>query len=106
MPSEETPSEETLSPFTLPLLSLQSLFTVPSHSLPSAFVLQARAVAQPVTRKAIVASDEEVAANPRSRSAKLRIVEKLPQRVTTAERDLEREVAATVLQLAKRREVA
>jgi 16S rRNA (cytosine1402-N4)-methyltransferase len=31
-----------------------------------------------VTRKAVVASDEEVASNPRARSARLRVVEKLP----------------------------
>jgi 16S rRNA (cytosine1402-N4)-methyltransferase len=31
-----------------------------------------------VTRKAVTASDEELAANPRSRSAKLRVVERLP----------------------------
>jgi 16S rRNA (cytosine1402-N4)-methyltransferase len=37
----------------------------------------AKAAFAPVTRKAIVAADEEVAANPRARSAKLRAVEKL-----------------------------
>ncbi|HYD40723.1 MAG TPA: 16S rRNA (cytosine(1402)-N(4))-methyltransferase RsmH [Anaeromyxobacter sp.] len=38
----------------------------------------ARARFTPVTRKAIQASDEEVARNPRARSARLRAVEKLP----------------------------
>ena len=37
-----------------------------------------RASFAPVTKKAVVAGDEEVAANPRARSAKLRAVEKLP----------------------------
>ena len=37
----------------------------------------ARATFAPVTRKALRAADDEVAANPRSRSAKLRVVEKL-----------------------------
>jgi 16S rRNA (cytosine1402-N4)-methyltransferase len=37
----------------------------------------AKASFAPVTRKAVVASDAEVAANPRARSAKLRVVEKL-----------------------------
>jgi 16S rRNA (cytosine1402-N4)-methyltransferase len=37
----------------------------------------ARAAFAPVTRKAVVASDAEVAANPRARSAKLRAVEKV-----------------------------
>jgi 16S rRNA (cytosine1402-N4)-methyltransferase len=37
----------------------------------------AKATFAPVTRKAVVASDAEVAANPRARSAKLRAVEKL-----------------------------
>ena len=31
-----------------------------------------------VTRKAVTASDEEIAANPRSRSARLRCIERLP----------------------------
>jgi len=38
----------------------------------------ARARFTPVTRKAVQASDEEVARNPRARSARLRAVEKLP----------------------------
>ena len=38
----------------------------------------ARASFAPVTRKAIKASEEEVASNPRARSARLRAVEKLP----------------------------
>jgi 16S rRNA (cytosine1402-N4)-methyltransferase len=37
----------------------------------------AKATFAPVTKKALVASDDEVAANPRARSAKLRAVEKL-----------------------------
>jgi 16S rRNA (cytosine1402-N4)-methyltransferase len=37
----------------------------------------ARAAFAPVTKRAVTASDEEVAANPRARSAKLRAVEKL-----------------------------
>lgn len=37
--------------------------------------LEARAVGKLVTRKPLVASDEEAAQNPRSRSAKLRVLE-------------------------------
>jgi 16S rRNA (cytosine1402-N4)-methyltransferase len=37
----------------------------------------AKASFTPVTRKPVVAADDEVAANPRARSAKLRVVEKL-----------------------------
>jgi 16S rRNA (cytosine1402-N4)-methyltransferase len=37
----------------------------------------AKATFQPVTRKPAVAGDDEVARNPRSRSARLRVVERL-----------------------------
>ncbi len=40
-------------------------------------LLQARTVGQLVTRKAIEATQEEAVSNPRSRSAKLRVFEKL-----------------------------
>lgn len=39
--------------------------------------LEERAVAKLVTRKPLIASDEEVKLNSRSRSAKLRVIEKL-----------------------------
>lgn len=49
-------------------------------SLPERFAVQAgervHPVVEPITRKAIVATDEEIEANPRSRSAKLRICER------------------------------
>ena len=37
---------------------------------------RARAVCEPVTRKAVVAADDEIAANPRARSARLRVCER------------------------------
>lgn len=43
-----------------------------------------RAIARPITRKAIMPSEEEVAQNPRSRSSRLRIIEKIePKKIKT-----------------------
>lgn len=39
--------------------------------------LEQRVVIKSITRKPAVATEEEILANPRSRSAKLRVVEKL-----------------------------
>lgn len=46
----------------------------------------ARAIVRLVTRKAVQASDAEIAANPRSRSARLRVAEKLAARSSTSGR--------------------